>query len=72
MRLFDHLWGHAPTCTHNDSAALRSEIGHDANRRYYWFCGRCGNKVYVQSWNGHADGVSRAPGRRAITGYITR
>src|SRR5271165_2868546 len=54
MKLFDRLWRSAPTCTHSNSTAVRSEIGHNAIRRYYWFCGRCGEKVYVQDWKGKA------------------
>jgi phage terminase large subunit GpA-like protein len=67
MKLFDRLWRSAPTCTHSKSTAVRSEIGHNTVRRYYWFCGRCGEKVYIQDWKGNAHGVPGAPSHRAIT-----
>ena len=67
MKLFDRLWRNTPTRTHSSSTAVRSEIGHNAIRRYYWFCGRCGEKVYVQDWKGNADGGLGAPSHRAIT-----
>jgi|GEM_PF-6868086 len=70
MRLFDHLWRHAPTCTHTNSTAVRSEIGHNAIRRYYWFCSRCGEKVYIQDWKGNADrcsGNTQPPSYHQIT-----
>ena len=67
MKLFGRLWRNTPTCNHGNSTAVRSEIGHNAVRRYYWFCGRCGEKVYVQDWKGNADGVPGAPSHRAIT-----
>ena len=70
MKLFDHLWGGSPMCAHNNSTAFRSEIGHDAIRRYYWICARCGEKVYVQDWKGNVDGVPGAPSCRVtITRY---
>ena len=67
MKLFDRLWRNTPTCNHGNSTAVRSEIGHNTVRRYYWFCGRCGEKVYIQDWKGNADGVPEAPCDRAIT-----
>lgn len=48
MKLFDRLWRSAPTCTHNNSTAIRSEIGHNGVRRYYWLCGRCGEKAHIR------------------------
>jgi phage terminase large subunit GpA-like protein len=56
MKLFDRLWKSAPTCAHDNSTAVCSEIGHNAVRRYYWFCDRCGEKVYIQNWKGNVDG----------------
>ena len=67
MNLFDRLWRNTPICTHNNSSAVSSEIGHTAVRRYYWFCGRCGEKVYIQDWKINADGIPGAPSHRAIT-----
>jgi ribosomal protein S27AE len=62
MKLFYRLWRkNTPNCTHSSSTAVRSEIGHNAVRRYHWFCGRCGEKVYVQDWKGNAEGVPGAP-----------
>ena len=66
MKLFDHLWRRAATCTHNTSTVVRSEIGHNAIRRYYWLCGRCGEKVYIQYSEGNAEGNKGAPGHRAV------
>ena len=48
MRIFDHLWKSTTKCIHNDSTAVRSELGHDAVRRYYWICSKCGEKVYTR------------------------
>jgi ribosomal protein S27AE len=66
MKLFDRLWRSAPTCAHNNSTAVHSEIGHDAVRRYYWFCGKCGERVYINDWQRNADIHVSSPGRRAI------
>ena len=67
MKLLAYLWRNAPTCNHDSETAVRSEIGHNGVRSYYWFCGRCGKKVYVQDWHGHADGDSRAASHRAVS-----
>ena len=67
MKLFDRLWRSAPPCTHNNLPSVGSEIGHNATRRYYWFCSRCGEKVYIQDREGRADSVSGAQTHRVIT-----
>ena len=67
MKLFDRLRRNPRTCTHSKSTAVRSEIGANTVRRYYWFCGRCGEKVYIQDWKGNAEDVPGAPSHRAIT-----
>jgi len=59
MKLFNRLWKSAPTCTHNNSTAVRSEIGHDAGRRYYWTCSKCGAKVYIEDRKGNAEVLVR-------------
>ena len=45
MKLFDRLLRNTPTCNHGSSTTVRSESGHNTVQRYYWFCGRCGEKV---------------------------
>ena len=70
MKLFDHLLRHSPTCAHNNSSAYHSEIGHDAIRRYYWFCSRCGEKVYIQYSKGNVEGdkgSTKLPRSRDLT-----
>jgi len=46
-KLFSYLWKSPPECIHNKTAAIRSELGHDAVRRYYWVCSKCGERVYT-------------------------
>ena len=47
-RLFFRLWKSPPKCIHNNTTAVRSEIGHDAVRLYYWICSKCGEKAYTR------------------------
>ena len=46
-KLFSRLWKSPPKCIHNKTTAIRSELGHDAVRRYYWVCSKCGERVYT-------------------------
>jgi hypothetical protein len=61
MKLFRCLRGRAPKCTHDNSSAVWSEIGHDAVRRYYWICRRCGDRVYVDNWKANAGSLQVGP-----------
>lgn len=62
MKLFDRLWKSAATCTYDNSAAVRSEIGHDAVRRYYWVRSKCGEKVYIRDWTEMSTVLLEHPG----------
>ena len=52
VELLSRLWKSPPKCIHNNTTAVRSEIGHDAVRRYYWICSKCGEKVYTRIGQG--------------------
>ena len=67
MHLFDRLWNNAPACIHHQSTPDRSEIGHNALRRYYWVCSNCGAKVYIEDWKGNTEVLRGVPRCRAIT-----
>jgi hypothetical protein len=56
MKLFDRLLRRSSACCHNNSTPAFSEIGHNAVRRYYWFCSRCGKKIFVNERVGETDG----------------
>lgn len=67
MHLFDRPWKNATACINHQSSPVRSEIGHNALRRYYWVCSSCGAKVYIEDWKGNTEVLWRAPRYRAIT-----
>ena len=52
MNLFKRRPKIALACIHDHSIYAQSEIGHDAVRRYYWICSKCGEKVYTRIGQG--------------------
>jgi len=67
MDLFHRLYRCAHPCCHKQSAQPLSEIKHNAIRRYYWVCSRCGAKVYIEDWKGNAGLFQGVLSRQATT-----
>lgn len=54
MNLFKRLLKISPACIHDQSVPAQSEIGHNAVRRYYWICNKCGAKIYIEDFRVNA------------------
>jgi len=55
MKLVGRLRHRVFGCCHQQSALPQSEIGHDTLRHYFWVCGKCGARVYIEDWKSNAE-----------------